>query len=200
MNLYNINKERKALAIWQQNLNKSPSGQHALISSGRLAKHNIDIIALQEPAVNFLNKTIASRDWIPIYPTTHDKAPEKTRTIILIRGDVLTESWEQLDFPSGDVTVLHIKEVWGTMTLFNIYNDCEHDVTLEALTAYHRQHTQSILGTDRDCHGYTRGNPWAFKRAQEEPKRIRNEGAMVKTVFGPYLLHYLSVWALLGLV
>jgi hypothetical protein len=52
----------------------------------------------------------------------------------------------------------------------------------------------------RDCHGYTRGNPWAFKRAQEEPKRIRNEGAMVKTVFGPYLLHYLSIWALLGLV
>jgi ribonuclease HI/exonuclease III len=148
MNLYNINEERKALAIWQQNLNKSPSGQHALISSGRLAKHNIDIIALQEPAVNFLNKTIASRDWIPIYPTTHDKAPEKTRTVILIRGDVLTESWEQLDFPSGDVTVLRIKEVWGTMTLFNIYNDCEHDVTLEALTAYHRQHTQSILGTE----------------------------------------------------
>jgi hypothetical protein len=61
-------------------------------------------------------------------------------------------------------------------------------------------HLSEVVALGRDCHGYTRGNPWAFKRAQEEPKRIRNEGAMVKTVFGPYLLHYLSVWALLGLV
>jgi hypothetical protein len=35
----------------------------------------------------------------------------------------------------------------------------------------------------RDCHGYTRGNPWAFKRAQEEPKRISNEGDMVQILF-----------------
>jgi hypothetical protein len=148
MNLYNVNEERKALAIWQQNLNKSPTCQHALISSGRLAKHNIDIITLQEPAINFLNKTIASRDWILLYPTTHDKNPEKTHTVTLFRGDILTERWEQLDFPSGDVTVLCIKEDWGTMTLFNIYNDCEHNATIEVLTVYHRQHAQSIFGTE----------------------------------------------------
>src|SRR6201996_3904566 len=147
MKLHTVNKEHKELAIWQQNLNKSPTCQHGLISSGRLAKHNIDIIALQEPAVNFLNKTIASRDWIPLYPTTHDKNLEKTRTVMLIRGDLLTECWEQLDFPSGDVTALRIKETWGTMTIFNIYNDCEHSATLEALTAYHRQHARSIHGT-----------------------------------------------------
>ena len=152
MNLYDLNKERKALAIWQQNLNKSPACQHSLISSGRLAKHNIDIIALQEPSINFLSKTIASRDWIPLYPTTHEKHPEKTRAVILIRGDVLTESWEQLDFPSGDVTALCIKEEWGTLTIFNIYNDCEHDKTLELLTDYHRQHKRNILGSESTHH------------------------------------------------
>lgn len=78
MNLYNLNEERRSLAIWQQNLNKSPACQHSLISSGRLAKYNIDIIALQEPSINFLSKTIASRDWIPLYPSTHDKHPEKS--------------------------------------------------------------------------------------------------------------------------
>ena len=148
MNLYNLNKERQELAIWQQNLNKSPNCQHGLLSSGRLAKHNIDIIALQEPAINFLNKTIAARDWVPLYPSTHEKQPEKTRSITLIRGDLLTENWEQLDFPSGDVTALRIKEKWGTLTLFNIYNDCEHDDTLEALTSYHRQHLHDILGSE----------------------------------------------------
>ena len=84
MNLYNLNKERQELAIWQQNLNKSPNCQHGLLSSGRLAKHNIDIIALQEPAINFLNKTIAARDWVPLYPSTHEKQPEKTHSITLI--------------------------------------------------------------------------------------------------------------------
>jgi len=84
MNLHNLNKEHKKLTIWQQNLNKSPSCQHGLISSGRLAKHNIDIIALQEPSINFLNKTIAMRDWIPLYPSTHSKQPEKIRSITLI--------------------------------------------------------------------------------------------------------------------
>jgi exonuclease III len=148
MNLYNANKEHKALAIWQQNLNKSLNCQHDLISSGRLAKHNVDIIALQEPAINFLNKTIASRDWIPIYLSMHEKHPEKTRSVTLIRGDILTESWEQLDFPSGDVTAICIKESWGTITIFNIYNDCEHDNTINALTNYHREHTRNILGSE----------------------------------------------------
>ena len=148
MKLHNINKERRALAIWQQNLNKSPNCQHDLLSSGRLARHNIDIIALQEPSVNFLNKTIATRDWTPLYPSTHEKHPEKTRSITLIRSDLLTESWEQLDFPSGDVTALQVKEEWGTLTIFNIYNDCRHNETLELLTGYHRQHTRDILGTE----------------------------------------------------
>ena len=148
MNLHNITKEHKALAIWQQNLNKSPNCQHALISSGRLAQRNIDIIALQEPSINFLNKTIAARDWVPLYPSTHEKQPEKTRSVTLIRGDLLTENWEQIDFPSGDVTALRIKERWGTVTIFNIYNDCKHNETLDALTAYHRKHKRSILGTE----------------------------------------------------
>jgi exonuclease III len=148
MNLYNLNKECKALAIWQQNLNKSPLCQHGLISSRRLARHNIDIIALQELSINFLNKTIGSWDWIPLYPTTYEKQPDKTRAVMLIRGDICTENWEQLDFPSGDVTALQIKEEWGTITIFNIYNDCEHDDMLEALTIYYRQHALKILGTE----------------------------------------------------
>lgn len=148
MNLYNINKERKALAIWQQNLNKSPSCQHDLISSGRLAKHNIDIIALQEPSINFLDKTIASHDWTPLYPSTHKKKPEKTRSVILIRSDLPMENWEQLNFLSRDVTALRIKGTWGMLSMFNIYNDCEHNDTLDMLTQYHRTHKHDISGNE----------------------------------------------------
>ena len=148
MKIHWINKERKALTIWQQNANKSPTCQHGIISSGKLTDYNIDIVTLQEPSVNFLNKTIASRDWVPIYPSTHDKHPDKTRSITLVWGDLLMESWEQLDFPSGDVTVLHIKDSWGMLTLFNIYNDCEHNDTLKELMSYHRSHAHQITGSE----------------------------------------------------
>ncbi|KAH9055898.1 hypothetical protein EDB87DRAFT_1566819, partial [Lactarius vividus] len=128
------------LAIWQQNINRSPACQHGIISSRRLLDLNINIIALQEPSINFLNKTIAAKDWTPIYPSTHDKHPDKTRSVMLVRGDILTENWEQLDFPSRDVMVICIKEQWGTLTIFNIYNNCTHDNTVEraALTARQR--------------------------------------------------------------
>jgi hypothetical protein len=106
------------------------------------------MIALQEPSINFLNKTIAAWDWIPIYPSTHKKHPEKMRTVILVRGDICTESWEQLDFDSEDVTAICIKEEWGTLSIFNIYNDCEHNETIAALTEYHNQNTHNLLGSD----------------------------------------------------
>jgi hypothetical protein len=40
---------------------------------------------------------------------------------------------------------------------------------------------------NRDCHGYTRGNPWAFKRAQEEPKRI-----VMKEIWSKYCFDHSS--------
>jgi ribonuclease HI/exonuclease III len=140
-------KGKSNINIWQQNINKSRTCQHELISSGKLISKGIDIVALQEPAINFLNKTVASRDWKVIYPSTHACEPGKTRSIILVRDDLLTDGWEQLDFPSGDVTAIRIKSSWGKATVFNIYNDCKHNETLEQLTEYHRKHMEDILGT-----------------------------------------------------
>ena len=98
--------KHRELTIWQQNLSKSQMGQHNLISSSKLINAGIDIVALQELAINFWGKTVASRDWIPVYPTTHKKALKKTRMTILISKNLPTESWEQLEFQSGDVTII----------------------------------------------------------------------------------------------
>ena len=142
---------RGELTIWQQNLNKSHTGQHDLISSGKLAELNIDIIALQEPSINFLGKTIASRDWTPIYPSTHKKEPKKTRTVTLMRSNLPTESWEQVEFQSGDVTAVKISGEWGKLIIFNIYNDCHHDRTIHELTKFHRDnHKMWMEGGSED--------------------------------------------------
>ena len=129
-------KSPETLHIWQQNLNKSCTCQHDLISSTALTRRGIDIVAPQEPAISSFGTTIASREWIPIYPSTHSKEPSKTRSVLLLRSNLLTENWKQVDFPSGDVTVVQLNGKQGKLTLFNVYNDCKKNDTVQALETF----------------------------------------------------------------
>ncbi len=133
------NKEQY-INIWQQNINKSPTCQHNLISSGKLLEAEINIVTLQEPAINYFDKTIVSRDWIVLYPTTHTENPAKTRSIILLQAAFCTDNWLQIDFPLGNVTVVQLIGAWGKLTIFNIYNDREHNRTLTALSRFQHEH------------------------------------------------------------
>ena len=111
----------------------------------------MDIIAIQEPSVNFLGRTVASRDWIPIYPSTHEKEQGKTRAITLMSSRIPTGNWEQIEFQSGDVVVIKITGNWGQLILFNIYNDCSHDRTLRLLTKFHRDYSELLTGNENEA-------------------------------------------------
>ena len=124
--------------IWQQNVKRSQICQHALISSVALARRGIDIVALQEPAINNFGTTVAAREWIVVYPSTHNAKPSKTRSLFLLRSNILTDKWKQLDFPSGDVTIITISGSWGELTISNIYNDCDHNDTINQLETFAR--------------------------------------------------------------
>jgi hypothetical protein len=129
------------ITIWQQNVNKSPSCQHDLISSKALIDMGVNIVALQEPSINFLDKTIATKDWIALYPSTHAKHPEQTRSVILIRSQLKSDSWQQIDFQSGDVTAIRLMGQWGQLNLYSIYNDCQHNATIGLLSEHHHRTT-----------------------------------------------------------
>ena len=62
MNIPETAREKRKITIWQQNINKSHTCQHNLISSGKLVEKGIDIVALQEPAINAFNKPVVSQD------------------------------------------------------------------------------------------------------------------------------------------
>lgn len=124
------------LSIWQQNINKSHSCQHDLISSAQLARKGIDIVAIQEPVISSFGVTVASRDWTMVYPSTHGKEPHKTRSLFLLRSNLLTEHWKQIEFPSGDVTVIQLSGNWGVACIFNIYIDCESNDTITQLESF----------------------------------------------------------------
>ena len=130
--------------IWQQNVNKLPTCQHNLLSSNKLMSMNIDILAIQEPAMINKSCSIASKEWISVYPTTHTTNPKKTRLLTLVRAQISTDSWNQLDFPLSDVMVVQLSSTWGKLTIFNIYNEGECNNTINLLTKYQKDNHRSL--------------------------------------------------------
>ena len=41
-----------------------------------------------------------------------------------------------LDIPSSDITAIHLKGDFGHCTIFNIYNDCSNNNTIDTLQKY----------------------------------------------------------------
>ena len=136
------------IKIWQQNVNKSRACQHNLLSNNHLINEGVNIIALQEPAIDHQGFTLAARDWVPVYPPLHQKTERTTRSIIFVRADLSSDSWKQLDFPSTDVTAIQIKGEWGKLTIINVYNDCENNETVHLLAEFHRRNQIEIERTE----------------------------------------------------
>lgn len=101
-----------------------------------MIRDSIDIVALQELSINNFGTTIAAREWIVVYPSTHNAEPTKTRSLLLLRSNILTDRWKQVDFPLGDVTIITIHRDWGTLMIYNIYNNCKENTTIHQLEAF----------------------------------------------------------------
>ena len=135
--------------IWQQNVNKSRISQHNLISNNHLVSKKVSILALQEPSIDNDGFTLASRDWVTVYPSLHRKPNTATRAVTLIRASFNPDNWKQLDFPSGDVVVIQIYGDWGKLTLVNVYNDCDNDNTIRLLTEFHSRNQAELYQADK---------------------------------------------------
>jgi ribonuclease HI len=122
----------KNLRIWQQNLNKSLNSQLHLINSIRPTEW--DILLIQEPWIGF-NGTRSSSHWRVIYPETHFIDNTKTtRSLILVNTNIPTNSYQQIHFKSADVSGLTIKLDDRSFVIINIYNDCNSNDAIEAVS------------------------------------------------------------------
>jgi endonuclease/exonuclease/phosphatase family metal-dependent hydrolase len=95
-----------------------------------------DIIALQEPYIDFNGVTRATPPWRVIYPSRHYSHPGETRSVMLINKKLATNFWESLPINSSDITAVRLSGNFGQVRIFNIYNDCTHSRTLECLEHY----------------------------------------------------------------
>ena len=138
------------MQIRQQNVNKSLISQLDLLQS--LRKDEYDVCIIQEPYIDHNGKSRANRQWTTVYPNTHQEYPDKTRSIILINTDILTDTWKQIDFQHPDITAVEITGGFGTLRIINIYNDGDNNNALTHLSAFMRdrdrqQHVANPLHT-----------------------------------------------------
>ena len=136
------------IKIWQQNFNTSPTTLHSLTSNPTTG--NWDIIALQEPPIDRLGNTKANHHWRVVYPTYKLTKGQKPRAVMFINTRISTNYWEQVEFPSADVVIIRIKTASGLVTIFNIYNDCTHDHTLDELGCFMVAQLARIRPTEDD--------------------------------------------------
>jgi hypothetical protein len=115
----------KTLRIRQQNLNKSLiATEHILHSS---APDDFDIIAIQEPYIDFAGNARAEHQWYPIYPKTHYiEEAGRTRSMILVNKKIASAAWSTIDINSPDVTGIQIKTRTSNVIIFNLYCDQKH--------------------------------------------------------------------------
>lgn len=129
-------------------MNKSKAAHFDLINSS-VHKH-YDLLALQEPYMDIYNNTKATHNWIAIYPTDHYKSDGSTRSVLLVNKSLNTNHWSQLNFPGKDVTAILLTGNFGKVAIFNIYNDCNHSNTIEALDRYLTRNVGNLRANDTD--------------------------------------------------
>ncbi|KAJ6619245.1 Endonuclease/exonuclease/phosphatase, partial [Mycena sp. CBHHK59/15] len=116
------------MRICQANLNKSNSAQTTFLHS--LHPDHFDIALLQEPHIDFLGVTRSNPRWTTVYPTHHVRDPSTSRSIILVNTHLSSTHWAPIPLPTGDVTAVQFHGSFGTIHIFNVYNDCEHNKSL----------------------------------------------------------------------
>lgn len=125
----------QSLRIWQQNTHKSKLAQQYILNTA--SPNEWDIIAIQEPWLDHFNNARGSSFWRVLYPSIHlqDEA-SRTRSILLINTNIATDAYSQLDIPNADITAVKFTNEIGSMSIFNIYNDCTHNDNIQALSLY----------------------------------------------------------------
>lgn len=117
------NAKQTEIRILQANVNTSRNSQEELINSQYIIKY--DIIALQEPFLDFKSDTRATSQWRAIYPTNHtrDIGTRKTRAILLINKRIRADAFQPLRLNSPDIVAVRIigNEPNRHMDIYNIY-------------------------------------------------------------------------------
>ena len=139
------NNER--LWLLQINLNKSEKA-HLDIINEQLCQ-DYDIILIQEPHTTNFNAIKMPTNFRPVFPAHRLESQDQIHSVIWVSRRLNTNSWVALDIPStNDITGIQLKGPYGSLSIFNIYNNCTHSRNEARLCNYIQDNTNLILATD----------------------------------------------------
>jgi len=100
-----------------------------------------DILALQEPYLDYLGLTRANSHWNVIYPSNKNlENQNRIRSIILVNTNIQSAQVQQLKIQSSDITAIRITTNARTVLIFNVYNDNNHNQSIKTLANEWEQH------------------------------------------------------------
>ncbi|OSD04080.1 hypothetical protein PYCCODRAFT_1343406, partial [Trametes coccinea BRFM310] len=82
---------------------------------------NFDILAIQEPYIDFLGLTRTTHHWYVVYPTGHHNMAQRTRSVMLVNKRLSTNSWLPISLPSPDITAVSLSSGNSKIHIFNLY-------------------------------------------------------------------------------
>ena len=125
----------KRFNVWQQNLNKSQVAQEDLINCS--IHKDYDILALQEPYIDAFGNMKATRNWRVLYPTSHLSDPMPLWAVMLVSSNLNTNEWVQIQIPNTqDLLAIQLTGDFGSLMVFNVYNDCHNSDTIDRLRTH----------------------------------------------------------------
>src|SRR5262245_37322352 len=123
------------LSILQINLNKSSHAHLDLINNVNSAKW--DIILVQEPHTTFFTNIRTPNHYISVTPTSRFKLKDPVRSVAWVSSKIATSSWKTINIPdTNDIVAIQLNGDFGRLSIFNIYNACEHNDTITRLHQY----------------------------------------------------------------
>ena len=125
---------------------------------------NYDLMLLQEPYIDSYGNPKATKDWWVTYPSHHLTTDSPVRSIILVNAALDTNSWAQYSIPgSNNFTAIQFRGDMGIIDVYNIYNDCLNDNTMEVLDLHLRCQPATSANTPNRymlwCGNFNRHHP-----------------------------------------
>ena len=150
------------LRISQQNLNKSLIAQLHLLNTAKPTEW--DILLIQEPWIAF-NGTRATPHWRVLYPKIYFEDNTKLlRSLILVNSNIPTNSYQQIQFNTADVTGITLKIGDRKIIIINVYNDCNNDEAIHAVSEFlSNKYPDAYIPNDTHvivCGDFNRHHSW----------------------------------------
>ena len=110
-----------------------------------------NLILIQEPWLDSFGNARGNHHWCIVYPPTRYTDGYKTiRAIILVNTNLSTDAYSALQIHHSGIAAICLKGDFGHCSVFNIYNDCNDNLAIEALRTYLRENLATALPLPTD--------------------------------------------------